>query len=84
MSTLTITNPATTTAPVARRGLLRDIRIVMLRELRPVIRSPFSLLFGLVQPLVFLGLFGPLLAGRLGGGSASVWQWFVPSVIGSS
>src|SRR5690349_18879113 len=76
MSTLTIDTP------VARRNLARDTRIVMVRELRPVIRSPFSLLFGMIQPLVFLGLFGPLLAGQVGGDSATVWQWFVPSVIG--
>ena len=31
------------------------------RELRPMRRNPFSLIFTLVQPLVFLALFGPLL-----------------------
>ncbi len=39
----------------------------MTRELRPVLRDPFSLIFGMIQPLVFLGLFGPLLAGSVGG-----------------
>jgi ABC-2 type transport system permease protein len=76
MSTLTIDSP------LARRSLARDTRIVMLRELRPMIRNPFSLLFGMIQPLVFLGLFGPLLAGQVGGDSSEVWQWFVPSIIG--
>jgi ABC-2 type transport system permease protein len=87
MSTLTIDHPTSTSAAAAavdtgRRGLLRDTWIVMARELRPTVRSPFSLLFGLVQPLVFLGLFGPLLAGQMGGSSAAVWQWFVPSILG--
>ena len=41
----------------------------MIRELRPVFREPASLIFAMVQPLVFLGLFAPLLPevdGRLG------------------
>ncbi len=33
----------------------------MIRELRPVFREPVSVLFAMVQPLVFLGLFAPLL-----------------------
>nr|WP_243738224.1 ABC transporter permease [Cellulomonas shaoxiangyii] len=55
----------------------------MARELRPVVREPFSVVFGLVQPLVFLALFGPLLAGSVGTDlpAGSVWQWFVPGII---
>jgi ABC-2 type transport system permease protein len=63
------------------RTLARDTGIVMARELRPVLADPFSLLFGMVQPLVFLGLFGPLLVGSLGGSGGNVWQWFVPSIL---
>lgn len=68
--------------------VVRDSSIVMARELRPVLHDPFSLLFGMVQPLFFLGLFGPLLVGSfdsqpgaepLAGGS--VWQWFVPAIL---
>ena len=60
--------------------------IVMTSELRPVMRDPFSLIFGMIQPLVFLALFGPLLVGSLGGQAdsalgESVWQWFVPSIL---
>ncbi|WP_426505709.1 ABC transporter permease [Dactylosporangium sp. McL0621] len=57
---------------------MTDIAIVAGRELRPLLRSPFSLIFGMVQPLVFLALFGPLLQGSLGG---DVWQWFVPAIL---
>jgi len=57
----------------------------MVRELRPVLHDPFSVMFGLIQPLVFLGLFGPLLVGSLGDQAGAlgdnVWQWFVPSII---
>ncbi|WP_370326726.1 ABC transporter permease [Euzebya sp.] len=69
---------------VRRRGVLGDVALVLQRELRPLLRDPFSVVFGMVQPLVFLGLFGPLLSGVVGddavvGGSA--WQWFVPSIL---
>ena len=82
MSTLTITHPVSpTVADTGSRNLVRDTGIVMMRELRPMVRNPFSLLFGMIQPLVFLGLFGPLLSGSMGGGDG-VWQWFVPSILG--
>lgn len=67
-----------------RRSFVRDTMIVLSRELRPVVRDPFSVVFGLVQPLFFLALFGPLLVGSMGGSAAiggDVWQWFVPSIL---
>jgi ABC-type multidrug transport system permease subunit len=51
---------------------VRDTGIVMVHELQPVLRDPFSVVFGLVQPLVFLALFGPLLVGSLGGSEAVI------------
>lgn len=65
------------------RSLLRDTRIVLTRELRPTLHDPFSVVFSLVQPLFFLALFGPLLAGNLGPGvpGGDVWQWFVPAIL---
>ena len=64
--------------------LVADTRAVFTREMMLVLRDPFSLMFSLVQPLVFLALFGPLLSGSvdpavLGGESAL--QWFLPGVI---
>jgi ABC-2 type transport system permease protein len=59
-------------------GVLADTWNVMVRELRPVFREPASVLFAMVQPLVFLGLFAPLLP-RVEDGSAL--QWFVPGII---
>jgi ABC-2 type transport system permease protein len=80
MTTLTLDPTATVPAEEPARNLFSDIRIVMTRELRPVLRDPFSLLFGMIQPLVFLALFGPLLKGSMGGAD-DVWQWFVPSIL---
>lgn len=39
----------------------------------------------MVQPLVFLALFGPLLVGSFGGQAGGalggVWQWLVPAIL---
>ena len=71
--------------PQDRRGsLLSDIGAVFMREMLLVLRDPFSLIFSLVQPLVFLGLFGPLLGGSVTEealGGQSQLQWFLPGVI---
>ncbi|MFV0634997.1 ABC transporter permease [Demequina sp.] len=59
----------------------RDTLNVMLRELKPVLRDPISVVFSLVQPLVFLGLFTPLLIGTSGESTAATLAWFVPGVL---
>ncbi len=64
--------------------LVFDTRAVFQREMSLVLRDPFSVIFSLVQPLVFLGLFGPLLAGSVDPAAlngASPLQWFLPGVI---
>lgn len=63
---------------------IADTWTVFLREVTPVVRDPVSLAFSLVQPIVLLGLFGPLLAGTvpLGAfGADSTLAWFVPGVL---
>jgi ABC-2 type transport system permease protein len=75
-----------TVAPTAgvRGTMFSDTRAVFLREISLVLRDPFSVVFSLVQPLVFLALFGPLLAGSVDPavlGGASPLQWFLPGVI---
>jgi ABC-2 type transport system permease protein len=59
----------------------RDTWNVAIRELRPVVRDPFSLIFSLLQPIVFLGLFGPLLVGGSDQPAGETLQWFVPGVL---
>lgn len=70
-----------TTATLVRPNVARDTWNVLTRELRPVVRDPFTLIFSLLQPLVFLGLFGPLLAVQSGGDLATTLTWFVPGVL---
>jgi ABC-2 type transport system permease protein len=79
---MTTQTPAPATARTAvRPNLVRDSRNVLVRELRPVLRDPFTLIFSLVQPLVFLGLFAPLLIGQSGQPAGETLQWFVPGVL---
>ena len=58
--------------------LILDTALVFTRELRPLRREPFFVVFGLVQPLVFLGLFAPLLGGMAGMSIGEALKWFVP------
>jgi ABC-2 type transport system permease protein len=83
--TTIVDNPTVTGTPTTRRtaevrmpGFLADTWNVMVRELKPVFREPASVLFAMVQPLVFLGLFAPLLP-EVENGSAL--QWFVPGIV---
>lgn len=80
MSTAVL-NPVNATRPVEdtpANGFLADTWNVMTRELKPVLREPASVLFAMVQPLVFLGLFAPLLPDTPQG---SALQWFVPGIV---
>lgn len=62
-------------------SIVTDTSIVFTRELKPLVRNPFSVVFTMVQPLVFLGLFGPLLSQVTGLPTGSSLQWFVPGII---
>lgn len=68
---------------IVRRGVAADIVAVWKRESLTILRDPFSLIFSLIQPLVFLALFGPLLGGVAAPGTpiADTLQWFLPGVV---
>ena len=73
---------STTTPPMTTPSTpVRDTWNVMVRELRPVVRDPFSLIFSLLQPLVFLGLFGPLLVSGSTAPVSETLAWFVPGIL---
>lgn len=77
-----VADPLPKRTPIAK--FAHDTWAVFLREMMLVLRDPFTLIFSLLQPLVFLALFGPLLEGMLGGadiGGESVLQWFLPGVL---
>lgn len=71
----------TTLALPARAHVVRDTWNVFRRELQPVLHDPFSLIFSLLQPVVFLGLYGPLLIGSSGQPAPEVLAWFVPGIL---
>ncbi|MDH2429912.1 ABC transporter permease [Sphaerisporangium sp. TRM90804] len=65
-------------------AFLRDTGTAFSREFVPYLRQPFIMLFTMGQPLLFLILFGSLLAGTpgfAGQGEGSAWQWFVPGIL---
>lgn len=70
-----------TTDTLVRSNVARDSWNVLTRELKPVLRDPFSLIFSLLQPLVFLGLFAPLLIGGSGEPASETLRWFVPGIL---
>ncbi|WP_067826335.1 ABC transporter permease [Actinomadura kijaniata] len=59
--------------------VVRDTYLIFLRYLRPTLRNRMVLVFGAVQPLVYLVLFGPLLTEVFGG--ARSWRVFVPGIL---
>lgn len=63
--------------------VIADTGAVFTREMRLVLRDPFSLAFSIVQPLVFLALFGPLLGNTVGDEAfgGETLQWFLPGVV---
>lgn len=86
--TTTIDTPATTRTHIRTprqesptMSVLAQTGLVIGRELRPVIRDPFSVVFGLVQPVFFLALFAPLLIATTGLPTGDALQWFVPGVL---
>jgi ABC-2 type transport system permease protein len=68
----------------------RDTRLVYRREQRDSLRNPAWIIIALIQPVLYLVLFGPLLArlpvGTLGGaggdgGAAAAYRFFVPGLL---
>ncbi|MDJ1138056.1 ABC transporter permease [Streptomyces iconiensis] len=77
--------PAPTAAPTptarAYAHLWADTRVVFGRCLRATLRSKTNMFFGMLQPLLFLALFGPLLTSLDLGVNGSSWQTLVPGVL---
>lgn len=86
MSLETVTSSEARKAAPRDPGRVADVVTVFVREMLPALRSPYGLIFGMIQPLVFLALFGPLLTGVDGfangaSASADTWLWYVPAVL---
>jgi ABC-2 type transport system permease protein len=61
--------------------LARDTWMVFTRQMTLVLRNPVWLVVGLMQPLYFLLLFGPLLKGALRMSAEDAYRFFVPGLL---
>jgi ABC-2 type transport system permease protein len=65
--------------------MLHDTALVFGRAMRQLLRNPFWLIFGLIQPILYLALFGPLLINVVkatpGFPPGDAWQIFVPALL---
>src|SRR5262249_7476854 len=61
--------------------LVRDTWLVFARQMTLVLRNPVWLIVGLMQPLYFLLLFGPLLKGALRMSAEDSYRFFVPGLL---
>jgi ABC-2 type transport system permease protein len=61
--------------------LARDTWLVFARQMTLVLRNPVWLIVGLMQPLYFLLLFGPLLKGALRMSAHDAYRFFVPGLL---
>jgi ABC-2 type transport system permease protein len=78
-------SPVESVADVRPNGALLDTILVFRRAMRLSLRNPVWVIIGLIQPVLYLGLFGPLLR-RLplagpGGTSRDNWRIFVPGLL---
>ncbi|MFD8687242.1 ABC transporter permease [Streptomyces sp. NPDC059651] len=61
--------------------LVHDTALVFGRYARQTLRSKFQILFGILMPLLYLLLFGPLLTGLPLGPVGDSWQVLVPGLL---
>ena len=85
MNTTTITRDLATRSershPLVQT--IRDTWLIFHRSLWLTIRQPTWIIFGMMLPLLYLFLFGPLLEGatKAAGTSTNAFNWFVPGLI---
>jgi ABC-2 type transport system permease protein len=76
--------PTTATAErTPRMRTLRDTWLIFRRSLVLTIRQPTWIFIGIMYPVIYLVLFGPLLDGAIkqAGAGVSAYNWFVPGLL---
>ncbi len=61
--------------------LAKDTWLILQRQMMLVLRNPVWLIVGIIQPLYYLFLFGPLFKGALQLPSAAAYRIFVPGIL---
>ncbi|WP_328406304.1 ABC transporter permease (plasmid) [Streptomyces sp. NBC_00390] len=59
----------------------RDAMIVFRDEASAALRNRIGIAIGLIQPCVYLLLFGPLLVKALPDGESNAWQFYIPGLL---
>jgi ABC-2 type transport system permease protein len=62
-------------------GFVRESVIVFNRQLRMNLRNPAWVIIGMLQPVLYLLLFGPLLEPVIGQLGGNKYTWFVPGML---
>lgn len=62
-------------------SFVSDTVLSFRREIGPTLRSWYYMIFGVIQPLLYLGLFVPLLNTMPIAGEGNALQWFVPGMV---
>jgi ABC-2 type transport system permease protein len=62
-------------------SFIADVNLSFRREITPTLRNWPWMLFGLMQPLLYLFLFVPLLGNVPSGSAGAPMQWFVPGMV---
>ena len=65
-------------------SFIHDTMLVFRRQERLALRQPAWVIIGLMQPILYLALFGPLLKGLPGsslGGGGNAYRFFVPGLL---
>ncbi|OIJ26523.1 ABC transporter permease [Nocardioides luteus] len=67
--------------PVLKSSFLRESMVVFNRQLRMNLRNPAWVLIGVMQPILYLVLFGPLLEPLITQLGGNAYNWFVPGML---
>jgi len=64
-------------------SVTRDTWLMFQRSMRLTIRQPIWIIFGMIQPILYLVLFGPLLEAstRAAGAGTNAYNWFIPGLL---
>lgn len=62
-------------------NFVSDTFLSFRREIGPTLRSWYYMIFGVIQPLLYLGLFVPLLGTMPIADEGNALQWFVPGMV---
>jgi ABC-2 type transport system permease protein len=88
MTASTTAPPTSTTLDVSHERTspmrtIRDTWLIFRRSLVLTIRQPTWIVIGIMYPVIYLVLFGPLLDGAIAqaGAGVSAYNWFVPGLL---